>query len=125
MTPESIGFAQEVLFENGALDVYTVPIGMKKSRPGVMLCCICSVEKRDTLAQVFLRHTTTLGVRIQKSSRVILDRTQIIKETPYGPVRIKVASGNNVNKSKPEYEDIAKIAQENGLTLSEVMNTLN
>jgi hypothetical protein len=124
MTPEAMGYVQELLLKNGALDVYTVPIGMKKSRPGVMLCCICNAEKKDTLAAVFLQHTTTLGVRIQKFSRVVLDRTQAVKKTPYGPVRIKLASGNGINKSKPEYEDVAKIAEENNLTLSEVMNLL-
>ncbi len=124
MTPEAIGFAQEVLFEKGALDVYTVPIGMKKSRPGVVLCCICSAENKDTLTAAFLRHTTTLGVRIQKFSRVVMDRSQTVKETPYGPVRIKMASTGDISKSKPEYEDMVKIAKEKDLTLSDVMNML-
>jgi len=124
MTPEAIGFVQELLFKAGALDVYTVPIGMKKSRPGILLNCICSREQCDILANLILRHTTTLGVRISESRRIVLDRSQSIKETPYGPVRIKIAVGNGIEKSKPEYDDIAKIAGDNDMTISDVMDLI-
>ncbi|MEI8201344.1 MAG: nickel pincer cofactor biosynthesis protein LarC, partial [Eubacteriales bacterium] len=121
MTPEAIGFVQELLFKAGALDVYTVPIGMKKSRPGILLCCISSREQCDYLANLILRHTTTLGVRISESRRIVLERSQSIKETPYGQVRIKTATGNGIEKSKPEYDDVAKIAGDNDMTISDVM----
>jgi len=124
MTPEAIGFVQELLFKAGALDVYTVPIGMKKSRPGILLNCICSREQCDILANLILRHTTTLGVRISEYRRIVLDRSQSIKETPYGPVRIKIATGNGIEKSKPEYDDVAKIAGDNDMTISDVMDLI-
>jgi len=125
MTPEAIGFVQEVLFRSGALDVYTIPIGMKKNRPGILLCCLCKREDRDGIANIILRHTTTLGVRISESERIVLSRSESTKETPYGPVRIKTVTGNGIEKSKPEYEDMAKIARDNDLTISDVIELLD
>ncbi len=115
MTGEAIGFAMETLLENGALDAYYVPIGMKKSRPGVMLCCLCKFEDTERLAGIMLRHTTSLGVRITGYQRMTLPRTIKTVETPYGAVRVK-SSGE---VSKPEYEDLARIARENNLTLGQ------
>ena len=115
MTGEAIGFAMEKLLESGALDVFNIPIGMKKSRPGVMLCCICKCEDTERLAEIMLRHTTSLGVRISGFRRMTLPREFETVQTPYGPVRVKTAGGI----SKPEYEDLAKIARENDLTLGQ------
>ncbi|MFB0921573.1 MAG: nickel pincer cofactor biosynthesis protein LarC [Oscillospiraceae bacterium] len=115
MTGESIGFAMEALLNSGALDVYTVPVGMKKSRPGVMLCCLCRSEDTEKLSSLMLRHTTSLGVRITRMDRVILARSFDSVSTPYGPVRVKTAGG----VSKPEYDDLARIARENDMTLGE------
>src|SRR5699024_1998111 len=112
MTPESIGYAIDVLFESGALDVYTVPIGMKKSRPGVILCCMCQVADIDRMAKLILRHTTTLGVRVLQMKRYTLDRSIESTETAYGYVRTKTSTGFGLSKSKYEYDDIAKIARE-------------
>ena len=124
MTPEAIGFVQELLFKSGALDVYTIAIGMKKSRPGILLCCMCEKKNTDAITNLILRHTSTLGVRVSQTRRVVLRRTESSKETPYGMVRIKNASGNGFTKSKPEYEDIAKIAGDNDMTLTDVMDLL-
>ncbi|MFB0920251.1 MAG: nickel pincer cofactor biosynthesis protein LarC [Oscillospiraceae bacterium] len=115
MTGEAIGFAMELLLENGALDVFYTPIGMKKSRPGVMLCCLCKCEDTKRLSELMLRHTTSLGVRIARFRRTVLPRTTETVGTPYGPIRIKNAGGS----SKPEYDDLAKIARENDLTLAQ------
>ena len=115
MTPEAIGFAQEVLLDAGALDVFTTPIGMKKSRPGVLLTCLCRLGDREKLAKLMLRHTTTLGVREHLCRRYTLEREETVVETGCGPVRVKRAYGDGVERSKPEYEDIARIAREKGL----------
>ena len=120
MTGEDIGFAMETLFSAGASDVYTQPIGMKKNRPGVMLSVICMPEEADRLAALLMKHTTTLGVRRQDLSRYILKRSIETVETPYGPVRIKKASGMGTGRCKAEYEDLAEIARKHGLSLSEV-----
>lgn len=125
MTPEAVSFAQEVLFRAGALDVYTVPIGMKKSRPGVLLACMCPRESAEKMAALMLRHTTTLGVRETVFRRYALRREETVRQTPYGPIRFKTSCGDGFVKSKPEYEDIARAARENGLSLSEVAEALS
>jgi uncharacterized protein (TIGR00299 family) protein len=124
MTPEAIGFAQEILFAAGALDVYTTPIGMKKSRPGVLLTCMCRREKTDEMAALIFRHTTTLGLRETICRRYTLRRKGSVIETPYGSIRIKTAYGDGFSKSKPEYEDVAKAAKENGVSLLEIMQNI-
>ena len=124
MTPEALGFAQERLWEAGALDVTTAPIGMKKNRPGVQLTCLCRLEDREKLVSVLFAHTTTLGVRESLCARYTLARSQRTVETEHGPVRVKEARGWGVTREKPEYEDVAKIAREQGLTLDQVKELL-
>jgi len=121
MTGEAIGFALERLLENGALDAYYLPIGMKKSRPGVMLCCLCRPEDTQRLSELMLRHTSSLGVRITGYRRITLERETKEITTPYGTVRIKTAGG----VSKPEYEDLARVARENDLTLGEAAKLID
>ena len=124
MTPEALGFAQERLWEAGALDVTTAPIGMKKNRPGVQLTCLCRLEDREKLVSVLFAHTTTLGVRESLCTRYTLARSQRTVETEHGPVRVKEARGWGVTREKPEYEDVANIAREQGLTLDQVKELL-
>ena len=124
MTGEELGFAMEQLFKAGARDVYTQPISMKKSRPGVMLCAICLPQDADRLAEVMMKHTTTLGIRRQDMARYALAREIETRQSPYGPVRIKRASGMGVNRQKAEYEDLARLAEENGLSLDEVRRSI-
>ena len=124
MTGESIGFACDRLFKAGALDVYTIPVNMKKSRPGVMLQCICKAENKEVLINEMFRHTSTLGVRISKCSRCVLERSIIEKDTVYGKVRFKQAKGWGVERSKPEYDDIAAIAEENGISIEEIKRNI-
>lgn len=111
MTPEALGFAQEILFENGALDVFLTPVQMKKSRPGVLLTCLCAPDKKDELARHILLHTSTRGVRERLCERVMLSAETTQVETPYGPVHIKISSGNGVRKEKPEYDDVRAAAR--------------
>lgn len=124
MTAEELAFAQERLFAAGALDVYFTNIGMKKSRPGVMLTCMCRAEQRDELLACLFRHTTSLGIREYTCSRYKLSRTFETRETPYGPVRIKRSQGYGSAHEKPEYEDLKKIAEEQNLSLREIKNLL-
>lgn len=119
MTAEAVGFAMERLFEAGALDVYTVPIGMKKSRPGVLLQTICRAQDRKAVAEALFRHTTTLGVRESVSRRYVLERSIQRLDTPWGPVRKKTAEGYGVSQFKYEYEDLARIAREQKISLEE------
>ena len=120
MTPEAMGSAYDVLFENGALDVYATPIYMKKNRPSYMLTCLCRPSETETLSKLMLMHTTTLGVRISACRRNKLSYTFNTVETVYGPIRIKSASGWGIHKDKPEYEDIKTAAQKSGVPFGEV-----
>ena len=124
MTGEDIGFATEQLFAAGARDVFTQPVYMKKNRPGVMLSVICLPEDADRLAEVMLKHTTTLGIRRQDMSRYALERSEGKVSTMYGDVRVKRAAGMGVERAKPEYEDLAAIAKEQGLPLEAVRKAI-
>lgn len=120
MTPEELGFAMEELFRLGALDVYFTSIGMKKSRSGVMLTCMCRVQQRDEMLRCLFKHTTTLGVREYVCNRYSLTRSIDTVQTEYGAVRIKKAEGYGIKRSKPEYDDLAKLARENDTTIAEI-----
>lgn len=122
MTGEELGFAQEKLWGAGALDVWTVAIGMKKNRPGVQLNCLCRESELAAVREVFFRHTTTWGIRARESSRFLLRRREENRQTAAGPVGVKTA---DTGKSKPEYEDLARIARERDLTLAEVRRMLD
>jgi uncharacterized protein (TIGR00299 family) protein len=124
MTPEAIAFAQQLLFEEGALDVYTTPVCMKKGRMGLAFTCMCRSELKDKMVSLIFKHTSTLGIREYTSRRYTLQRKQAEVQTKYGKVRIKTSCGFGVEKSKPEYEDIAVIARENGISIQEVLNTI-
>lgn len=123
-TPEEIGFAMERLFEAGALDAFTVPIGMKKNRPGIMLTVLCKPEQRETVLHCLFRHTATLGVRESICPRHTLARSFRTVETEAGPVQVKTAEGFGVRREKPEYEDLARIARERGISLREAADFL-
>ena len=120
MTAEAIGFAEEALFEAGALEVYTIPVGMKKSRPGILLTCMCRREDEKKMVELLFRHTTTLGVREHISRRFTLKRREETVETAYGPVRKKISQGHGVARAKLEYEDLAAIAKKTGRPLEEI-----
>ena len=119
MTAEALGFAVERLFEAGALDAYTVPAGMKKSRPGVLLQAICRIQDRQAVTEALFRHTTTLGIRESVSLRYVLERSVQALDTPWGPVRRKESSGYGVSRVKYEYEDLARIAREQKISLDQ------
>ena len=124
MTGEEIGFAMEQLLSGGALDVFTTPIGMKKNRPGVLLSVLCRAGDRENMARLIFRHTTTLGIRESLQNRYTLERRTEILSTPYGTVRQKLSSGYGVQRQKDEYEDIASIAREQGLSIAQVREML-
>lgn len=122
MTGEEIGFACEKLFQSGALDVFTQPIYMKKSRPGIMITALCQKEKMDELVTCIFRHTTTTGIRRKFCNRYVMDRYIEERKTPLGNIRVKKSNGYSVDKYKYEYEDLKRVADENDITLNEVKN---
>ena len=125
MTGEEIGFAVEELFRGGAKEVFTTPVNMKKSRPGILLTMICAAEDKEKLLKLLFKHTTTIGVREQAVDRYTLARKIVHVDTPYGSVAQKVSVGYDVTRAKWEYEDIARIARETGKSLREVSESLH
>jgi len=124
MTPEAVAFVQQLLFDEGALDIYTVPVGMKKGRTGLSFTCMCERNDKDKMLSLIFKHTTTLGVREYVSRRYTLQKKQAEVETEFGIVRVKTSHGFGVTKSKPEYEDIAKIARNNNMSIQDVLKAI-
>ncbi|MDR2561591.1 MAG: nickel pincer cofactor biosynthesis protein LarC [Holophagales bacterium] len=119
MTPEAIAFAQQLLHDNGALDVYAAPIVMKKGRMGVSFTCLCRASDKEKMAALIFKHTSTLGIKEYQYRRYTLDRKSVLVETELGGVNVKTASGYGAAKSKPEFEDIAKIARDKDISLNQ------
>jgi uncharacterized protein (DUF111 family) len=122
VSPQVLGDAQRRLLEAGALDVWTIALGMKKQRPGVMLCVLCAYGDRAAFAQQILELTGSFGVRYRSWQRLILDRRYETVTTSHGPVRLKIGSHNgDVVVVRPEYEDVRRLAQSSGQPLRTVM----
>ena len=119
MTAEEIGFAMERLFEGGAHEVYTQPIGMKKNRPGIKISVICPARLKAKMVELIFKHTSTIGVREAVTFRNVLNRSAVEMDTPFGKVIRKDVSGYGVNRQKYEFEDLARIAREKDISLRE------
>jgi uncharacterized protein (TIGR00299 family) protein len=121
MTPQNFGYVTDKLLAAGALDVFTVPIQMKKGRPGHLLQVLAAREALDALSQIIFRETTTIGIRHHTVDRTMLEREFVEVETDYGKIQVKVSKldGEVVNAA-PEYEDCARIAREKGVALKHI-----
>ncbi|MEH2109968.1 nickel pincer cofactor biosynthesis protein LarC [Nostoc sp.] len=125
LNPQAIGYVFEALFTAGAVDVFTQAIGMKKSRPGILLTVICHPENLLSCEAVIFRETTTLGIRRTTQQRAILQREIQQVEIEYGKVRVKVAwKGQSLEKVianvQPEYEDCAELARKHNIPWREI-----
>ncbi len=120
MTAEELGFASEMLFEAGALDVFTISVDMKKNRLGFLITCLCNEDIKDKMIKALFKYTTTLGIRESAHNRYTLVREITKNETPYGEVRVKKSVGYGVTRKKIEYEDLAGIARRTGKSIGEL-----
>jgi pyridinium-3,5-bisthiocarboxylic acid mononucleotide nickel chelatase len=123
LNPQAIGYLYEALFAVGALDVFTQAIGMKKSRPGILLTVLCHPQQRLACETVLFQETTTLGIRYTMQQRTVLEREIQTIQTPYGPIRIKIArwpQDTAIANIQPEYEDCAQLAQKHHMAWREV-----
>jgi pyridinium-3,5-bisthiocarboxylic acid mononucleotide nickel chelatase len=125
LNPQAIGYIFELLFKAGAVDVFTQPIGMKKSRSGILLTVICPLDRSIQCEQIIFKETSTLGIRREQQTRSILPRAIESVVTKYGTVRVKVARNNLIDDDsiinvQPEYEDCAAIAQAHQIPWREV-----
>lgn len=121
MTGEAIGFAMDTLFDAGALEVYTMPVGMKKSRPGTLFSVMCRPEDKGRMVELIFDHTTTIGIREKEYKRYTLERSIETLQTPYGDIRRKTSTGYGITRQKYEYEDLACAARENGISVGKVL----
>jgi hypothetical protein len=123
MNPELYGHVTARLFAAGALDVTLTPIQMKKGRPGHVLSVMTEMVEHGPLLDIIFGETTTIGVRLHRVERIKLARRDETAETPWGPVRVKVAQwrGRVVNRS-PEYEDCVRVATAANVPVKLVMN---
>jgi uncharacterized protein (DUF111 family) len=110
--------------DQGALDVFTIPIGMKKSRPGILLTVLCKEADKEKMVSLMFKHTTTLGIRENFCNRYTLERKVETVDTPYGVIRKKVSAGYGIQRSKYEYEDVARVAKANNLSIAQVLSEL-
>ena len=97
---------------------------MKKSRPAVKLCVLVRGKDRQWMAETILKYTTTIGVREQQWQRYIMRRCEQKQETPIGDINVKFVSGWGTTRAKYEYEELARIAREKGMSLAEVKTVL-
>jgi uncharacterized protein (TIGR00299 family) protein len=117
VTPEVIGYVQELLLESGVLDVWSSPVQMKKGRPGMLLSFLCTPADLQRLAALVMAETGSLGVRYAPLRRIVQTRRIEERSTPFGPVRFKVGEYGE----KPEYEDCRRIARERGIPCRDIM----
>ena len=123
-TGEQLGFAAEILMEQGALDVFYTPVFGKKNRPAYMLTLLCKEPDRASFEQLILKHTSTLGVRGMAMERAVLTREIIVKQTKFGEIRVKKTLMDGAERLHPEYEDVKNIAKTQGLTITQVLELI-
>ena len=122
LSPQILAYAMGRLLTEGALDVFSVPVQMKKNRAGALLAVLAKPEDADRLTKIIFAETTTLGVRRRNEQRRVLARRWETVQTEWGPVRIKVANMNGtVSNYAPEFEDCRRIAAERNVPLKKVM----
>jgi hypothetical protein len=121
MSPQLFGVAMDRLYAAGALEVFYVPVQMKKNRPGTLLTVVCPPALRAPLAEIVFRETTTIGLRYSEVDRECLPREIVDVETPIGRIHFKIArrDGRVINAA-PEFEDCAAVAVEKKLSVKEV-----
>jgi pyridinium-3,5-bisthiocarboxylic acid mononucleotide nickel chelatase len=121
INPQVVGYLYDELFAAGAVDVFTQSIGMKKSRPGILLTVLLMPEQVETCEAILFRETTTLGIRRSIQQRTVLRRQIETVEISLGNVRVKVAYyGDRIVNVQPEYEDCAQLARQHAKPLQEI-----
>jgi pyridinium-3,5-bisthiocarboxylic acid mononucleotide nickel chelatase len=125
MNPEIFSYLMETLFADGALDVFWVPVQMKKNRPGTWVRVLCAPEHRTVVVARLLSETTTLGVRFHDVHRTALRRETVEVTSAFGIVKVKKVWGvDGAARIVPEYEVCRRIAQKEGLSLQAVYETI-
>jgi uncharacterized protein (DUF111 family) len=125
LNPEIYAHVMDRLFSSGALDVYMTPIQMKKNRPGTQLSVLCVEQDSFKIQEILFLETSTLGIREVGLRRHSLKRELQKVATSWGAVSVKIAHlPNGEIKFAPEHEDCRKLAQQHGVALREIYNTV-
>ncbi len=125
MTPEIYGYLIDRLLEAGARDAFLTPVIMKKGRPGIQLTVLADPNKETELTELIFTETTTLGIRRLPVQRHILERRTDTVQTPYGPIRVKIADIGGKQRITPEYDDCARIAREKQVPILDVYKAVH
>ena len=125
MSPEIYGYLIDRLFEAGARDAFLTPVIMKKGRPGIQLTVLADPNKETELTELIFFETTTLGIRRMPVQRHLLDRHSDTLQTPFGPIRVKIATIGGKQRVSPEYDDCARIAREKDLPILDVYKAIH
>ena len=121
---ENLGYVMDRLFENGARDVNYIPMFMKKNRPAYMMNVICEEEYVEKLEHIIFSETTTIGIRKTVMERTVLKREIKEIDTSFGKAKVKVCRLGDKLKYYPEYESIATICKEKGMTYTEAYSLI-
>lgn len=126
LSPQIIGHVMDRAFELGASDCWFTPIQMKKNRPATLISILCRQELRSVLTDLLFKETSTLGIRFRDVDREALDRELVDVQTAYGQVKVKIGRHNGVIVNvMPEYDDVVRVAKENGVSLRAVHNAVS
>ena len=119
MSAEDMAYATMTLIENGAKDAFVTPVIMKKGRSGMLLTVLCTAIDKERFVSLIFKHTSTIGIRVKETERIILNRHEETVHTKLGDVRVKYSEGYGVKREKPEFEDLRKLAEENNISVAE------
>jgi uncharacterized protein (DUF111 family) len=126
MSPQLAEPLMTELFAAGALDVWFLPIVMKKGRPALEVSALCPLAAVDAVERAFFANSSTIGLRRQVMQRTVLDRAMAKVKTAYGEVRVKVASrSGELLGATPEFEDCRKAAVRAGVPVRRVVADAN
>ena len=120
MDAESFALACEILRENGALDVFSRSIFMKKGRMGFELNALCRKQDAQNLKDLIFTHTTAIGVREVEVVKTELKREFARVQTKFGEIGLKISGTCQTQKAKPEFEDCKATALAHGTTIERV-----
>lgn len=126
MSSEVYSYIYDKILNEGALDIYTTSIYMKKNRPAIKLSVLCEEKDLDRFIHIIIKETSTFGVRYNKYNRMKLKRTFAKLNTPYGEIDVKLGYyKGRLIKVTPEYEDCKNIARNNELSLNQLLYKIN
>ena len=117
---EILGYTEELLFKNGALDVFFTPIFMKKNRPAYRMTVACRKEDMMNLQKIIFRETTTIGIRYRAELRTELERENLDIDTKYGKIKVKKVKNDGETYIYPEYESLKEVASKGNVPLKDL-----